>query len=283
MKNKGEFILPATKAAKIARYIVIVLLVSLFIASLFFAYISYKAESGISVGVVFPSLFFLLLLAVSISSRVLKDILKKFYCPFMIIFYGGASLFVLTFIIFCIAVMNFSGHESLKDDTDTVVVLGCHTFGMTPGKALKSRLDACYDAVTAYGGNNLIIIVSGGQGKDESVPEGESMKAYLVSKGIDEDMIISETESHSTFENLLLSKEIICSDGEDKKNGSVAIISNEFHVPRAVMIAKRLGYNDMFTEVYTISAPSPSDMFGAGIMREYFAFVKSFISDKIKQ
>lgn len=266
---------------KIARYIVIVLLVSLFLASLFFAYISYKAEPGISVGVVFPSVFFLLLLAVSVSASVLKDILKKFYLPFMIIFYGGASFFVLTFIIFCITVMSFSGHDSLKNDTGTVIVLGCHTFGMTPGKTLKSRLDACYDALNAYDGDNkLIIVVTGGQGKDESIPEGDSMKAYLVNKGIDRDMIIAETESHSTFDNLLFSKEFIVKNGEEM--GSVAIISSEFHVPRAVMIAKRLGYGDIFTDVYSIAAPSPSDTFGAGIMREYFAFVKSFIFDKVK-
>lgn len=267
----------------IAKGIVIVLLVSLFIASLFFAYISYKAESGISVGVVFPSVFFLLLLAVSVSTGVLRDILKKFYRPFMIIFYGGASFFVLTFIIFCIAVMSYSGHENLKDDTDTVIVLGCHTFGMTPGKSLKSRLDACYEAVNAYGSDNkFVIIVSGGQGKDESVPEGDSMKAYLVNKGLDEDMIIAETESHSTFDNLLFSKEFITANREIEKTGSVAIISSEFHVPRAVMIAKRLGYNEIFDNVYSIAAPSPSDMFGAGIMREYFAFVKSFIFDRVK-
>lgn len=266
------------KHIKTARLIFIILLISLFTASLFFAYISYKAQPIMSVGVVFPSVFFLLLLAVSASAGVLRNVLKKFYRPFMIIFYGGASFFVLTFIIFCITVMGFSSRSSLKDGTDTVIVLGCHTIGMTPGKSLKSRLDVCYGAVTEYDGDNeLVIIVSGGKGKDETVAEGESMKAYLVNKGINEGMITTEVESHSTFDNLLFSKKIL-SDGQ--KTGSVAIISSEFHVPRALMIAKRLGYEDIFADVYSIAAPSPSDMFGSGIMREYFALVKSFIFDR---
>ena len=54
-----------------------------------------------------------------------------------------------------------------------------------------------------------MIIVSGGRGRGEDITEASAMKDYLVSKGINKDMIIMEDKSKTTKENFDFSKKII--------------------------------------------------------------------------
>ncbi|WP_278999894.1 YdcF family protein [[Clostridium] scindens] len=55
---------------------------------------------------------------------------------------------------------------------------------------------------------NAVLIMSGGQGFGEDIPESEAMAAYEVDKGVDADRIIKEQKSVSTKENLLFSRKL---------------------------------------------------------------------------
>jgi uncharacterized SAM-binding protein YcdF (DUF218 family) len=57
------------------------------------------------------------------------------------------------------------------------------------------------------------------------------MEKYLLSQGVDPDMIIKEERATSTLENFKFSKEIL--DELLPKGYSVAYITNEFHIYRA--------------------------------------------------
>ena len=55
----------------------------------------------------------------------------------------------------------------------------------------------------------MLIVVSGGQGPQETVTEAEAMRRYLVSCGVAEDHIVKEERATSTLENLQFSDALL--------------------------------------------------------------------------
>ncbi len=172
----------------------------------------------------------------------------------------GVTIF--TIILGCII---FIGSDNPPEDVDYVIVLGAGLNGLNPSLTLKYRLDEAYNYLESN--DNSKVIVSGGQGLDELISEAEAMKNYLVDKGIDEDRIIMEDKSTSTMENLEYSKEYI------EEGASVVIISNDFHMLRAIHIAEQCGYE----EVYGLGAKSVKWMKPAYYSREVVAVIKDVV------
>lgn len=220
-------------------------------------------------------IFAFAILFVTLLRNNLKKILRGVYKPLIILFYSGCAFFSISFIIFCIIVLGYTSNEipDNPDNIDLVIVLGCQTFGYTPSNSLKSRLNTAVDVLNKY--SNANCIVSGGQGPDETIPEAESMRNYLEKRGIDANRIYKEERSSSTYLNLIYSKELI--DEYNIDYNHVIIVTNEYHILRSAMIAKRVGFN-----VYTVKAPTPAFVFGSSIMREFFAFFKSLVFDIVK-
>nr|WP_195972679.1 YdcF family protein [Clostridium thermobutyricum] len=65
------------------------------------------------------------------------------------------------------------------------------------------------------------------------------MKNYLIDKGIDKDRIIEENKSITTVQNIVNSYKILKELGAG--NEPILIVSNEFHLYRAQLIADLLG------------------------------------------
>lgn len=80
--------------------------------------------------------------------------------------------------------------------------------------------------------------MSGGQGSDEALPESEAMKVYAMAQGIPEEMILVETKSRNTLENMMFSKEIM--DKQSDNQSYQAIFStNNYHLFRAGIFARK--------------------------------------------
>lgn len=159
--------------------------------------------------------------------------------------------------------------ETADGNEDAIIVLGAGLNGETPSRALRFRLDAAYDY--AVKNQNAIIVVSGGQGKKETIPESTAMKRYLVQKGIAEERIIEEDKSTSTKENLLFSKAIL-----DDLLGSdyrTVIVTNDFHALRAESLAKESG----FSEVTHTTGRTPLSIFVPCTLRECLAVIYYFV------
>ena len=122
-----------------------------------------------------------------------------------------------------------------KDET-VMIVLGCGVNGDRPSLMLTERLDAAYDYLNTH--EEVVCILSGGQGKGENISEAECMYRYLTEKGIARDRLYKEDRSTSTRENLLYSKKII---EEKNLDPQVIIVTNEFHEYRASVIAEHTG------------------------------------------
>ena len=132
-----------------------------------------------------------------------------------------------------------SGARSEDAKADCVIVLGAGLRNGVPSLVLISRLNAAIRYVETQG--DIPIIVSGGLGRGETITEAEAMFRYLRSRGIDEHNIWKEEASTNTRENMTFSLALMEEMGLDAENTKVAIVSNEFHLFRAKVIAGKVG------------------------------------------
>lgn len=255
------------------RKIFTIFFILLFIMSLVLAVLHVTNRAGFGIGTWFPPLYFLLLLAVTHNLHKFKKILKKAYKPLIYIFYVGMSAFCIIFIIFCILITGYSP-DDIPDNPDLVIVLGCQVVKYEPGALLTHRLNTTVKTLNQYPG--AFCIVAGGQGPDEIIPEAQAMKKYIVNNNINQARIFEEASSSNTLANLNNSKQIIWEN--NLKSENIIIVTSEYHVPRAMMIAERVF--DKNTGIYAVKSETPFILFSAGITREFFAYVKSFIFDR---
>ena len=145
---------------------------------------------------------------------------------------GGVAFFTLQGFI-------FSSARTEDSEVDCIVILGAGIYGEAPSRVLTSRLDAALDYIKTREG--VPIIVSGGQGPGETISEAEAMFRYLSRRGVDKSLIWKEESSTSTQENIAFSLEIMKANGLDTDNIKVGVVTNEFHLYRAKLIAGELG------------------------------------------
>ncbi len=123
----------------------------------------------------------------------------------------------------------------LPEKMDYAVVLGAQVRGDKPSRALLKRLAKAQEIAEQYPQTTLIL--SGGQGNGEYISEAQCMHDYLTEHGVSEDRLVLEDQSTTTQENLIYSDRLT---GCSKKD--CGIISNDFHICRALLIAQKVGY-----------------------------------------
>lgn len=155
-------------------------------------------------------------------------------------------------------------------DLDYVVVLGAQVKKDVPSRALRKRLEKALEY--AEKNENTILILSGGQGTGEDITEAECMRRYLTEHGISGERLILEEKSTNTMENLQFSNDLTqCAEAK------TGILSNNFHVYRAVRLAEKQGYHSP----EGIAAKSDFIMQAHYVVREIFALVKEKLKRNI--
>jgi uncharacterized SAM-binding protein YcdF (DUF218 family) len=188
----------------------------------------------------------------------MKRILIRLCLVFIVL--SAAYISVVTFKMVQIS------HHIPNSNASSMIILGAKLNGDQLSLSLKNRMDA---ALTYLHNNpSTQVIVSGGQGSDELISEAEAMKSYLIKNQIEATRIQTEALSTSTFENIKFSKKLL-------RGQQFIIVSNDFHVLRAKMIAKRQGL-----VVDTLAAPTPKSVRVQLYVREYVALIKSFLLDR---
>ena len=120
-----------------------------------------------------------------------------------------------------------------------IIVLGCGLMnGAEVTPLLAGRIQKGMEAYRQNPGARLVF--SGGKGSGEALPEGEAMKRYAVEKGVPEEDILVEAQSVNTRENLQLSYRLIQRDAQGD-SGNLLVVTNRYHVFRALLLAKHLG------------------------------------------
>ncbi|MBS9338149.1 YdcF family protein [Fructobacillus sp. M2-14] len=157
-----------------------------------------------------------------------------------------------------------------KYDKDYAIVLGS---GLIDGKIvsplLGSRIQAAIDFQKKQmekSGKALKIIMSGGQGGDEKLPEGVAMKQYALDKGVSEDDILVDDQSKNTYQNMLYSKQVIEEAGLNPQAG--IFTTNDYHVFRAAGFARAVGLN-----IDGVGSKTSKYFLPNALIREYIAIL----------
>ncbi len=187
-----------------------------------------------------------------------------------------AHILIACFIISLIFVEGIiiSGSRTNAKDSDCIFVLGCGLHGDDLTLMGKKRADSAI----AYLKENpdCIAIMCGGQGNGETVTEAQALYSYIEKAGISQERLFKEERSTDTRQNIRFAKEIVKSVGLDPKTDQFAIVTNDFHLYRSVMISNKAGFDN----VKTINAPTPTLPFlrTSMYLREYFSLMLEFLN-----
>lgn len=121
---------------------------------------------------------------------------------------------------------------------DTILVLGAGLAdGHQIGQVLQSRLDTALALANAQKGP-VTVIVSGGQGPDETISEAAAMAAYLTRHHL-QATLLQETAATNTLTNLSNSQRLWMQ--QPHQGGRVVVVTSDYHLFRTRILAHRLG------------------------------------------
>jgi vancomycin permeability regulator SanA len=191
---------------------------------------------------------------------------------FMIL--SSIIIIAIIFIIIINLYMYFSvknqivSESSTFDDVDCILVLGAGVRNGQPTPMLSDRLT---ESVFLYKVNASTKILMSGDHVSKNYDEVNAMKKFAISKGIPTSNIFMDHAGISTYDSLYRAKYIF-------KANKVIIVSQEYHLYRALYIANELGI-----EAVGVSATKRD--YGGQIfrdIREVIARSKDFVKCLIK-
>ncbi len=147
--------------------------------------------------------------------------------------------FIAVYILSLLAVYSLSAvfnlfHLKKKRNADYIIVLGAGIIGSKVTPLLAARIEKGIELLRYN--PNAVLVMSGGQGSGEDIPESKAMADYAVDKGVDVEKIILEQKSVSTEENLRFSRKLM-----NKQNPQIVVVTTAYHMLRALILAKRQG------------------------------------------
>ena len=92
----------------------------------------------------------------------------------------GVLLVVYLALICFVAISGYANPPTGQEQV--MIVLGAGLRKDKPSMLLRYRLDKAYEYAAEH--PDLLIVTSGGQGRDEWIPEGQAMRDYLIEKGL---------------------------------------------------------------------------------------------------
>ena len=230
-------------------------------------YLAVVIYSGLNTSFVWFWLLAGLVFCLGAAVCAVPSLTRAFFGIPKIIRTGAGALIAAGLLVFVLAegciVSGMTG--GTNEPLDYLIVLGAQVRGTRVSRALAQRLDRAAAYLNEH--EDTLVIVSGGQGPGEDISEAEAMAEYLERAGIAPERIRQEGRSENTAQNIRFSRELI-----EKEEPKVGIVSNDFHVFRAVHIAKAQG-----VEAEGIPAPSTWGMYPHYMTREAVALVKDLV------
>lgn len=181
-------------------------------------------------------------------------------------------VFGLGMLLFCVVEgMIFTQYGAKPESgADYCIVLGAQWRTSGPSEVLRRRLDKAVEYLLEN--PDTKVIVSGGQGGNEPMAEAVGMKGYLIQAGIEEERILTEESSVNTYENLTFSGQYL-----DMEQDRVVVVTSNFHVFRALAIARKQGYaNVEGMAASTVTGTEPNNL-----LREFLGVLKDFLTGNL--
>lgn len=122
-----------------------------------------------------------------------------------------------------------------EGEYDCILVLGAKVSNGTPSHMLEDRLKR---AVELYKSGEAKKLIVSGDGETPDYDEVEVMKRFALESGVEEADIIVDRYGLSTYDSVWRAKNVY-----GMKN--IVIVTQEYHLVRAVYIAEKLGLNSV--------------------------------------
>lgn len=186
-------------------------------------------------------------------------------------FCGGLLCYCECFLIGVSVYAAYAVHHTPAYDKDYIIILGCRPFSDgRPTPLLRNRVEAAVafaNAQEAATGKSPVFIPSGGQGKDETVPEAEVMRRCLLDAGIPDERILPEDRSTNTYENMKFSKQLI--EARSGPDARVAFATTNYHLFRSGCLTRKVGMK----QAEGISGKTRRYFWSNAFIREYVALL----------
>lgn len=163
------------------------------------------------------------------KNKIFKGVVGTLLCVCILLFAAviGINAYMISF-----SKKNFVTVDELKADSyDCILVLGAGLWSGKPSPMLKERLDFSLEAYNKECSDRFL--VSGDHGT-KNYDEVNAMKDYLVENGISADCVYIDHAGFSTYESMYRARDVF-------KVQKVLIVTQKYHLYRAVYIARQLG------------------------------------------
>ncbi|MPQ44572.1 SanA/YdcF family protein [Clostridium tarantellae] len=157
--------------------------------------------------------------------------------------------------------------DDLPIDSDAIIVLGAGVRNDgTPSDILQDRLDTALDVHDKNISDTFLL--TGDHGNVDYNEVGV-MKKYIMQYGVKEHRVFLDHAGFNTYDSMYRAKEIF-------KVKKAIIVTNEYHLPRALYLARNMGIN----AYGVISDKRNYDCMASYKIREKLAQVKAYIYAK---
>lgn len=186
------------------------------------------------------------------------------------------SLLLFLLFIVSIVLINFwvirSGHGKIftlsknVPTTPVALLLGTSRRVKSGGRNVFffHRIDA---AVELYKSGKVKKIIVSGDNGSEYYNETDDMREELIKRGVPGSAIVNDHAGFRTLDSVVRAKEVF---GQEK----IVVISQRFHIQRAIFIAKAHGIQ---ATGFVAEDPAHRESYQRIMFREYFARVKAFL------
>lgn len=160
--------------------------------------------------------------------KILKKIIIAVICIGLVC---SAAVFGINFYVVKSSEKYILDIDNAGEGYDCVLVLGCAVWGNTPSHMLEDRLLVGIELCKKGASEKLL--VSGDHGSDE-YDEVNVMKNFATDRGISSENVFMDHAGFSTYESMYRARDIF-------KAKKVLIVTQEYHLYRAIFVARRLG------------------------------------------
>ncbi|MDF2548536.1 MAG: SanA protein [Anaerosolibacter sp.] len=161
-----------------------------------------------------------------------KQMWKVLVCLLIVAVVGATAVFgINSYVKMSVRAQILSPEEATQIDSDCILVLGAGVRAGRPSHMLEDRL---LQGIQLYEkGASSRLIMSGDHGRKE-YDEVNVMKQFAIDAGIPSKQVFMDHAGFSTYESLYRARDIF----QAKK---IIIVTQEYHLYRALYIAKKLG------------------------------------------
>jgi uncharacterized SAM-binding protein YcdF (DUF218 family) len=151
------------------------------------------------------------------------------------------GLLVLVLAYFAVSttlVARWMGKDE-RPRVDAIVVLGAAQYDGRPSAIYQARLEHAVELWS--GGVAPLVVFTGGKEPGDRFTEGGSGARWALARGVPSAAVVTEEQSRTTYQNLAGAKRALERRDPDGGRRRIVIVSDPFHMFRAVRQAADLG------------------------------------------